>query len=123
MAESRLRFEVVSGRDGPSLYISTDGGETLTRIAGPKPWGGGKTKYIFRVPTHALDDIEAAIEEASDECPRCEGCNEPADGFDENDVPLCVACAGVQPGGSELAVPSATRRSHRDARRKDAPND
>lgn len=104
MADSRLRFEVVSGCEGPSLYISTDGGETRTRIAGPKPWGGGKTKYVFRVPEHALDDIEAAIKEASDERTRCEGCGEPADGFDQNDVPLCAACAGAASGGSDLSV-------------------
>lgn len=50
--------EVVSGVEGPSLYIGD--GSTGYRLAGPKPWGGGKTIHKFRVK---LDEL---VSEAMD---------------------------------------------------------
>ena len=48
-------IEVVSGVEGPSLSIGDDdGGE---RVAGPKPWGGGKVIYQFQVSTNKLREL------------------------------------------------------------------
>jgi hypothetical protein len=43
---------VVAGVEGPSLYLDN------RRIAGPKPWGGGKAVYTFHVP---VKDIKEAL--------------------------------------------------------------
>lgn len=40
-------IEVVSGVEGPSLYVSNETGGH--RLAGPKPWGGGRTIHQFQV--------------------------------------------------------------------------
>lgn len=48
--------EVVAGVEGPSLYIGDD--DTGERIAGPKPWGGGRTLHRFEVK---VEDLEKAI--------------------------------------------------------------
>ena len=39
--------EVVNGVEGPSLYIGDEDGGY--RLAGPKPWGGGRTIHKFTV--------------------------------------------------------------------------
>lgn len=44
--------EVVSGVEGPSLYVGD--GSTGERVAGPKPWGGGRTTHKFRVRAEDL---------------------------------------------------------------------
>ncbi|MDU9398089.1 Lar family restriction alleviation protein [Pseudomonas sp. zfem003] len=44
--------EVVKGVEGPSLYIGD--GDTGYRLAGPKPWGGGKTIHKFKVKLNEL---------------------------------------------------------------------
>lgn len=44
-----LLFEVIQGPEGQCLGVSTDGGESGYRLAGPKPWGGGKTIKSFKV--------------------------------------------------------------------------
>jgi hypothetical protein len=57
MKPGECLIEVVSGVEGPSLYISdSDGGH---RLAGPKPWGGGKTIHRFKV------DIDELMREAN----------------------------------------------------------
>lgn len=45
---------VVSGVEGPSLYIND------RRVAGPKPWGGGKTVYQWKCE---IDQIRFALPE------------------------------------------------------------
>ncbi len=53
--ESKSMFvcvEVVSGVEGPSLYVGN--GSTGERVAGPKPWGGGRTIHKFKV---TADDL------------------------------------------------------------------
>lgn len=54
---AKVLIEVISGCEGPCLSIAlfrgedTDGG---TRIAGPKPWGGGRTTHKFLVDADEL---------------------------------------------------------------------
>lgn len=43
-----VRFEVIGGPEGACLAVFT--GDLGERIAGPKPWGGGKTLYSWSVP-------------------------------------------------------------------------
>ncbi|CAD2261445.1 hypothetical protein PSEUDT2_04146 [Stutzerimonas stutzeri] len=50
-------IEVVSGREGPSLYIG-DGGISH-RLSGNKPWAGGNTLHLFTV------DIAELVREAT----------------------------------------------------------
>lgn len=38
-----LTFTIMQGPEGPSLYLNT------FRIAGPKPWGGGKIIYEWTI--------------------------------------------------------------------------
>ena len=47
-----VTIEVVSGVEGPSLSIMHDG--SGYRLAGPKPWGGGKTVHSFLVDVDEL---------------------------------------------------------------------
>ena len=37
----KIKIQIVSGVEGPSVYIND------RRVAGPKPWGGGKIVYEF----------------------------------------------------------------------------
>lgn len=46
---------VVSGVEGPSLYLND------YRIAGPKPWGGGTAKHEWKVDRA---DLKQAVEQA-----------------------------------------------------------
>lgn len=55
--------EVVHGIEGPSLSIGDN--DTGERVAGPKPWGGGRTVNCFQVA--AKDLIRLAKEYASAE--------------------------------------------------------
>ena len=56
MTPSRtVSIEVVRGVEGHALYIGD------LRIAGPKPWGGGKMVYKWRAK---LDHIKEAVERA-----------------------------------------------------------
>jgi hypothetical protein len=48
----KLKVNVVSGPEGPSLYIND------RRVAGPKPWGGGRILYSWKADPA---DIEAAL--------------------------------------------------------------
>ena len=59
---SKIRFEVVSGVEGPCLCIVNDSGGF--RLAGPKPWGGGTVKHTFSVDR---DELLEQIKVYSDE--------------------------------------------------------
>ena len=50
-------IEVIAGREGPSLSIGD--GETGYRLAGPKPWGGGRTVHQFQV---SIDELRREID-------------------------------------------------------------
>ena len=52
MKEETIRVEVISGVEGPCLSVNS------LRVAGPKPWGGGRVIHAFDVPKK--DIIEAA---------------------------------------------------------------
>lgn len=52
----KVKIEVVSGCEGPSLSIGDD--RTGHRLAGPKPWGGGRAIHSFDV------DVDELIREA-----------------------------------------------------------
>jgi len=43
-----ISIEVVSGVEGPSLYING------YRIVGEKPWGGGLVKFSWKIPAGRL---------------------------------------------------------------------
>ena len=47
-----LDILVVDGVEGPSVYLND------YRIAGPKPWGGGKVLFRFSTTVH---DLERAL--------------------------------------------------------------
>lgn len=50
-AAAKVRLEIVRGSEGLALYLDDQ------RIAGPKPWGGGKALHCFmvdRAELHAL---------------------------------------------------------------------
>ena len=54
-----VKIEVVSGPAGQSVYIDDH------RVAGPKPWGGGRTLCAFRTELrHVLTALK--IESRSD---------------------------------------------------------
>lgn len=55
--------EVVQGVEGPSLSIGDN--DTGERVAGPKPWGGGRTIHSFQVA--AKDLVRLAKEYAGAE--------------------------------------------------------
>jgi hypothetical protein len=47
--EREVTFEVIRGPEGVCLAVGDESELMLTRIAGPKPWGGGKTIHKFNV--------------------------------------------------------------------------
>ena len=49
-------IEVISGCEGPCLSIGNENGGR--RIAGPKPWGGGRTIHSFEV---SVEEIKEAL--------------------------------------------------------------
>jgi transcriptional regulator with XRE-family HTH domain len=49
--EHWLKLIVVSGVEGPSIYLDD------FRIAGPKPWGGGKVLYEFKVSAEGITGV------------------------------------------------------------------
>ncbi len=55
--EGYVFIDVCEGCEGPSLYVGDQDGQL--RVAGPKPWGGGRTSYRFTV---SLEQLKAAIE-------------------------------------------------------------
>jgi len=59
-------IEVVAGREGPSLSIGDDSGGY--RLAGPKPWGGGRTVHRFQVGIRELrNELDALSATHGDE--------------------------------------------------------
>lgn len=58
-------IEVIEGSEGPSLSITDEDKESGgLRIAGPKPWGGGRVSRSFKVFTNetTLDEIQTLID-------------------------------------------------------------
>lgn len=53
-------IDIVEGVEGPSVSIGDN--HTGHRVAGPKPWGGGRTLRRF---TATVEDIKRAIESYS----------------------------------------------------------
>ena len=51
-----VEIEVVSGVEGPSIYINS------YRVAGNKPWGGGTCIHKWKAD---VEDIKKALEEMS----------------------------------------------------------
>ena len=60
MKKGQAIIEVVNGVEGPSLYIGDEG--SGHRLAGPKPWGGGKTVHKFIVDIAELQKEAARFE-------------------------------------------------------------
>lgn len=50
-------IEVIGGPEGPCLAVGI-AGDCLTRVAGPKPWGGGTVLHRFTVD---LDSLTRAV--------------------------------------------------------------
>ena len=50
-------IDICEGVEGPSVYIGDN--DTGSRVAGPKPWGGGTTSRRF---TAKVADLRAALE-------------------------------------------------------------
>jgi hypothetical protein len=69
----RCAIEVVNGPEGPSLYIGDD--SSGHRLAGAKPWGGGRTVFKFDVAIGEL--VREAKALASREAFPCWSCKEP----------------------------------------------
>ena len=53
MNKETMEIKLVSGVEGPSLYLND------YRIAGPKPWGGGYIVNRFHV---TVDDLQSQID-------------------------------------------------------------
>jgi len=45
---SKVLVEVISGPEGPCLSVSNNGNGNGMRVAGPKPFGGGRITHAFR---------------------------------------------------------------------------
>lgn len=54
-----MRVEIVAGTEGKALYIND------YRVAGPKPWGGGKVIVSFNVLQKELECALKGIENDS----------------------------------------------------------
>ncbi|MGK8887416.1 hypothetical protein [Burkholderia gladioli] len=52
LSDGHVWIDVVAGREGPSLNVGDD--NDGYRLAGPKPWGGGRTVHRFMV---RLDEL------------------------------------------------------------------
>jgi hypothetical protein len=61
MKKGKVIIDVVAGVEGPSLYVGDE--NSGHRLAGPKPWGGGRTLHKFIVDIaelrRELDKLEA----------------------------------------------------------------
>lgn len=60
MKKGQAIIEVVNGVEGPSLYIGDE--NSGHRLAGPKPWGGGRTVFKFVVDVAELQEEAARFE-------------------------------------------------------------
>lgn len=52
LKHGHVLIEVVGGVEGPSIYVGDY--STGERVAGPKPWGGGRTLHSFQVKAEDL---------------------------------------------------------------------
>lgn len=52
---STILIELVDGVEGPSLYLNQH------RIAGPKPWGGGKVRLSWNLSESEVEDLRKQI--------------------------------------------------------------
>ena len=52
-----MKVEIIQGPEGAALYVND------TRVAGPKPWGGGKSIAVFELDGAATDRLRDAIDE------------------------------------------------------------
>jgi hypothetical protein len=59
-------IEVISGVEGPCLSVGTSSGGT--RVAGPKPWGGGRVTNSFKV---SIDTLIKELQQLK-EAPECQ---------------------------------------------------
>ena len=60
----KILIEVVAGREGHSLSIGDDSGGY--RLAGPKPWGGGRVIHRFEVdPDELRRELNSLISDMS----------------------------------------------------------
>lgn len=50
MANPQVYVDIVHGVEGDAVYING------IRVAGPKPWGGGKTMHRFLVDVKNIKD-------------------------------------------------------------------
>lgn len=64
MKPGHVLVEVVSGPEGPCLVVGNE--DSGNRVAGPKPWGGGRTIHSFTVDAksirEALDEYDTPEE-------------------------------------------------------------
>lgn len=63
LPEGHVWLEVMSGVEGPSLYVGDDG--SGHRLAGPKPWGGGSVQHRFAVNIEELERELTGLKEAT----------------------------------------------------------
>lgn len=55
-----LYLEVIQGCEGPCIAIGDDNGSH--RLAGPKPWGGGRTIHQWKIdPDELLRELTALM--------------------------------------------------------------
>ena len=47
----KIRLEFCEGVEGPSIYLDD------TRIAGPKPWGGGTVTHSWLVDIEGIEEV------------------------------------------------------------------
>ncbi len=66
--------EVVEGVEGPSLSIGDN--DTGERVAGPKPWGGGRTSHCFQVSAKDLIRLAKEYAGAEPSAPKCKACGD-----------------------------------------------
>ena len=75
----KIKIEIISGVEGDCICING------YRVAGPKPWGGGK---ITKTWDAQLSDIEEAIRHLSEASTR------PSDSADGENAPHLCECGG-----------------------------
>lgn len=52
----KIKFEIIQGCEGSCLTMND------TRIAGAKPWGGGRVEHTFNVGLQEIEKIISAIQ-------------------------------------------------------------
>jgi len=78
MDTANYTFEVITGPEGPCLAVGDAADPVLrTRIAGPKPWGGGRTIRRFTVKRERLLDALGVKPETLSEGPKARSTDPP----------------------------------------------